>query len=46
MSEVQVLTKVEELMRALDQVKRYRALTRLLVEWILECMGKLRFPEF
>lgn len=33
MSEVQVLTKVEELIRALDQVKRYRALTRLLVDF-------------
>jgi hypothetical protein len=31
--EVQVVAKVEELMKALDQVKRYRALSRLMVDF-------------
>ena len=31
--EAQVVTKVEELMRALDQVKKYKALTRLMADF-------------
>jgi hypothetical protein len=33
--ETQVVAKVEELMKALDQVKKYRALTRLMVDFAL-----------
>ena len=33
--EAQVVAKVEELMRALDQVKRYRALSRLMVDFLV-----------
>ena len=34
-NEAQVVAKVEELMNALDQVKKYRALTRLMVDFAL-----------
>ena len=44
MSEARVV-KVEEL-KALDQVKRHRTLTRLPAGWILEYVGKPRFPRF
>ena len=33
--EAQVVTKVEQLMRALDQVKRYRALSSLMVDFLI-----------
>jgi hypothetical protein len=33
--EAQVVSKVEELMKALDQVKRYRALSRLMIDFVV-----------
>lgn len=35
MSETVVVAKVEEMMRALDQVKRYKALARLMVDFLI-----------